>query len=308
MSSIPLRIAYFGLPLGALALAQAGLPPRLIALGHPDAPGARRVRRLLGPRALLLGKPNLEDAEVASLIGQSRPDVLLSWFWPKQIPETLLKLAPRGAFGVHPSLLPRWRGPDPYYWAILAGDTHTGVSLHRLEREYDTGHVVAQQRVRIAPEENAWKLAKRLDAPGLALLVTAAQALASGQTLPGAAQDESHCTQAPQPDGAACAIDWHAPAESVVRQVRALAPYPGAHTELGEDDVEVLQARRFGASLPRALEPGDAVASDEGVVIRTGDGGVLLERVRDADGTTWRGREIARFFPSGLFQLSRLKR
>ena len=85
-----LAIAYFGLPLGALALAQHGFVPRTICLGHTDAPGARRVRRLLGQRALVLGKPELDDVGVQSALASVRPDVILSWFWPRQLPASLL--------------------------------------------------------------------------------------------------------------------------------------------------------------------------------------------------------------------------
>src|SRR5687767_9769653 len=123
-----LRIAYVGLPLGALALAQAGFTPDLIGLGHPDAPGARRVRRVLGRRALVLGRPDLHAGALQAALASVQPDVLLSWFWPQRIPEAVLTLPPLGAYGVHPSLLPRWRGPDPYFWALYQGDTETGVT------------------------------------------------------------------------------------------------------------------------------------------------------------------------------------
>src|SRR5262245_29427709 len=112
-----IRIAYVGLPLGAWVLAQAGICPQLICLGHLDMPGARRVRRQLGRRALVLGQPDLREPGVIACLERFAPDALLSWFWPKRIPAAVLRLARLGAYGVHPSLLPRWRGPDPYFWA-----------------------------------------------------------------------------------------------------------------------------------------------------------------------------------------------
>lgn len=231
------------------------------------------------------------------------PDVILSWFWPRLIPQKVLDLAPLGAFGVHPSLLPQWRGPDPYFWALSHGDTHTGVTLHRLSAEYDRGHIVSQMRISIRPDYNAWTLAKALDKPSLRLLVSAAEALFEGQRLEGVPQDDALGTEAPQPTDEQLVLRFHAPAEQVVRTIRALAPHPGAATTLGDASVEVLEASCFERALPRVLEPGNAVLSSQGVVICAGSGGVVLKRVRLDDGSTLSGLEIAELFPSGLFTL-----
>jgi methionyl-tRNA formyltransferase len=303
MSSVPLRVAFFGLPLAALALHRAGITPCVVALGHPDAPGARRVRRELSGRALLLGRPDLTAPAVQRTLQSAKPDVLLSWFWPRLIPQDVLRLAPRGAFGVHPSLLPRWRGPDPYFWSLLRGDSHTGVSLHRLSSDYDTGELIAQFRVPIAPTHNAWTLAKRLDSPSLALFVEAARQLAEGSDLYGVAQDDEESTQAPLPGDELSTLRWHDDAQDLVNQVRALAPHPGAATILGDDDVEVLAASVYPGKLPRALEAGDAVLAQGAVVICAGNGGVVLERVRTDDGRLLSGSQVSMLFPSGLFRL-----
>jgi methionyl-tRNA formyltransferase len=303
MSSSPLRVAFFGLPLAALALQRAGISPQVVALGHPAAPGARRVRRELGPRALLLAKPDLTRPEVVRALRAARPDVLLSWFWPWRIPESVLALAPRGAFGVHPSLLPRWRGPDPYFWSLLQGDSHTGVSLHRLAADYDTGDVIAQRRLAIAPSWNAWHLAKALDALGLPLLVEAARQLAAGDPLSGWPQDEGASSAAPRPDDELTELHWREPVEALLRRVRALAPYPGASAWLDDEQVDVLAAERYPGNVPAALAPGDAVASAAGVVVRAGQGAMLLGKVRCADGELLRGPAIARLFPHGLSRI-----
>jgi len=303
MSSVPLRVAYFGLPLGALALHRAGVTPRVVALGHPDAPGARRARKAFSRESLLLARPDLTDPVVLRALASTQPDVILSWFWPKLIPEPVLRLAPRGAFGVHPSLLPRWRGPDPYFWALFRGDPYTGVTLHALACEYDTGDLVAQARVAVEPRDNAWTLAKRLDAPGLGLLVEAALQLARGEPLAGVAQDASEVTEAPAPEEATLGLRWQGAAEDLANQVRALSPHPGASTSFGDEPVEVLSASAYPGKLPRVLEAGDAVLTALGVVIRCGQGALLLERVRRESGELLRGREVAELFHKGLFEL-----
>lgn len=303
------RFLYFGLPLGAEVLRRRGFVPRAACFGHRMA-GMRRARRVLATHALptdvpgaserplLLFKPNLADPVVVRALASTRPDAILAWFWPQRIPEAVLALAPRGAFGVHPSLLPRHRGPDPYFHAIREGDAETGVTLHRLEAEYDTGRVVMQRRVPIRPEENAWQLARRLDRPSLELLVTCAARLAAGDALEGAPQDEALATQAEQPDEETLCIDWDADAEEVARLVRAAAPAPMASTLLGDALVFVVRAQVYEGPLPGGLLPGEAARTAEGIVVQAGRGAVLLVEVEDEAGARHRGVAIDRLVPS----------
>ena len=98
------------------------------------------------------------------------PDLLVSWFWTTRLPMSLVGAARFGGIGVHPSLLPRHRGPDPTSWAIAAATPRPGVTVHRLEEDYDTGAILAQARLTIDPTWNAWNLARALDRPSLRLL------------------------------------------------------------------------------------------------------------------------------------------
>lgn len=300
MSSNVPRFAYFGLPLGALALTHAGFAPHVIVLGHERAAGGRRVHRTLGAQAVVLTKPSLDDPSVIATLRRAGIDTILSWFYPRRIPEAVLALAPRGAFGVHPSLLPRWRGPDPYFWAIHEGDPATGVTLHRLAATYDTGAFITQRRLTIDPQESALSLARRLDRPSLTLLCECAERLCAGETLDGLPQDDADVTFAPQPDEAQLEIDWGSASLAIARLVRAAAPHPGASAQLGEDVVDVVEAVPYAGPLPRALEPADAVWTPEGLVVCAGDGGVLVKRVRHEDGQLVSGAALRESFPHGL--------
>jgi methionyl-tRNA formyltransferase len=290
-----MRVLYLGLPLGAAVLARHGFAPDVACIWHLDAPGLRRLRTLAArPGRLVLGRPDLDAADLQYALRTAAPDLILSWFWPRRIPAEVLALAPRGAFGVHPSLLPRWRGPDPYFWAIRSGDAETGVTLHRLEPEYDTGAIVAQRTVAIDDDDDAWTLARRLDRPSLALLVDCAQRLSRGEALPGTPQDESLATPAPQPGETDLAISFRAPAHEVVRLVRAASPAPGATCLLGETLVTVMQARIAAGRIPRVLEPGEAWVDEDGALaVRTPDGGVVLDVVRDEDDVELAGEDVA---------------
>ncbi len=278
-----MRILYLGLPLGALCLAERGHRLVAIGLGHPDAPGARRVRRRLGDRALILGRPDLESASVFDAIASARPDALLSWFWPRRIPERVLSVPPRGAFGVHPSLLPRHRGRDPYFWALRLGDRETGVTLHRLEAAYDTGAIIASRTLAIDDDDDAWSLAKRLDRPSLALLDECAARLASGERLSGTPQDERLATEAPRPSDDDLALRFERPAEELVRLVRAAAPHPGAAMELEGKLVIAIEARVYERPMPRVLAIGEAVWVEDGLAIKCGDGAMLVTKMREDD-------------------------
>ena len=241
---------------------------------------------------LVLGRPDLADAGILRTLRTSRPDAILSWFWPERIPAAVLELAPRGAFGTHPSLLPRWRGPDPYFWAIASGDVSTGVTLHRLAADYDTGAIVAQRTVPIDPRDDAWSLARKLDRPALELLVECADRLAAGEALPGAPQDEREATWAGEPTDDELAIDWHRTADEVQRLVRAAAPSPGATALLAETHVAVLRASRFEGAIPRALSVAEAVRTGAGPAVRVADGAVRIDRVRTEDGALLEGAAV----------------
>ena len=285
------RFLYFGVPLGALVLARAGMPPAPAALAPLDLPGRRRLRRILGPRTLLLGSPRLTSSAVQAALVSVRPEASLVFYWPRRIPEALLRLAP--AWGVHPSLLPAWRGPDPTYWAIRSGARETGVSLHALEGAYDTGAVAARATVPIHDADDAWTLARRLDRPGLRLLLYAAARLGAGLPLVADPQDPRLATAAPFPTDADLALDWRLPAAELVRHVRAAAPEPGAHGLVADRAFLVRRARVARARLPAGLRPAEAIATAEGWHVRCGEGALTLEEVSDEEG---RPLEVATLF------------
>ncbi len=289
-----MRLVFLGLPLAALALERAGHELVLIALCREDAPGTRRVRRRF---AEVVVRPALDEGFV-DRVRALAPDLVVSWFWTTRIPEEVVACATHGGLGVHPSLLPRWRGPDPCFHAIDAGDVETGVTAHRIAREYDTGAILGQRRVPIDPRWDAWALARALDGPSLGLMLETVAAIGEG-TVVEAPQDEAEVTLAPTPTEEALELDFKQPADALVRRVRAAAPYPGAWTFLGEEAVVVTRAE-VAHDVPRVLEPGEAAVIGGRVVVRAADTGVALLRGRvvEDDGELWCGE-------GGLVQLLR---
>jgi methionyl-tRNA formyltransferase len=270
----PLRVAFFGLPLAAILLARDGHDVVLACVPFTKATGLRRVRRALGDERVLV-KPRAGDPALLERVRALRPDLTVSWFWTNLLPMSLVGAARLGGIGVHPSLLPRHRGPDPFFWAIACGDDETGVTVHRLEAAYDTGEILAQERLRIDPTWNAWHLARALDRPSLRQLRGTVARFARGEAVRGTPQDDALATSAPSPDDETAAIRWTWPTARVLSHVRALAPAPGAWTEVSGTPLVVLSVAPL-ADYPRALAPGEAVVLDGRVIVRTGDGAVQI--------------------------------
>ena len=296
--SAAVRIAFFGLPLAACLLSTDGHEVVIALLSRGDAPGIRRLRRTIGAERVAV-RPRLDDRWLAR-VRDARPDLVVSWFWTTKIPMRFVELAPLGGVGVHPSLLPRHRGPDPTTWAILSGDEVTGVTAHRIAAEYDTGAILGQHAIAIDPDWNAWQLAKALDAPSLALLRDLCARFARGEQVPEHQQDDALATEAPflEPDDPCASIRWRATTDEVLRLVRALSPSPGAATAIGSHEVVVTRA--MAVAPPSILEaPGEAVAIAGRVVVKTADAAVELVEV-EHDGQVLRGDAIAALLaPSG---------
>ena len=258
-----MKITYFGLPLGALVLHGDGHEVRAI-VRQPGALGLRRLRRRM-PVEL---RAELDEPFIASI----HADLIVSWFWTRRLPRAVLDRAP--AIGVHPSLLPRWRGPDPTFWAIASGDATTGVTAHVLHDAYDTGPILGQRTLALDPTWNAWTLARKLDRPSLALLRDVVSRFAMGSPPPGRTQNEAEATEAPTPDEGMLEIRWSRPAADIERLVRAAAPWPGAFTEIGGKTVVLTSVRV--AKPPAGLSPGQAWVRNGIAVVQAEDHGIEL--------------------------------
>jgi methionyl-tRNA formyltransferase len=270
-----MKIAFLGLPLAALLLEADGHELAYVGLCRLDSPGQRRAQLHFGDRLHL--QPKLSDPVAVETIRQAQAPLLVSWFWTKRIPESVIKLFPMGGFGVHPSLLPRHRGPDPYFWAIDCGDTQTGVTAHRLAASYDTGDMLCKVEVPILPDWTAWDLARALDRPSLCVLRSTVQAFALGTPWPEHPQDERFATQAPFPDEEMWSLRMAQPTANILQRIRALAPQPGAWLSIGEHTLMISRARSTSTFVKNML-PGEGAVMDGLPILRTADGAIIPER------------------------------
>ncbi len=291
----------FGVP-ALQALCRAGEQVALVVT-QPDRP-AGRGRRTTPPAvkaaALDLGLPvfqpeRVNAPEAVERIAGTAPEFLVVVAYGQILGRELLGVPRAGAVNLHPSLLPRHRGPAPVAWTILAGDPRAGVTTMLMDERMDAGPVLLQRSFPLPPDVVCGELEDRLSRAGADLLVKTLQALRDGRVRP-APQDESLATYSRRIDRALRRIDWTEPSEGVRRRVHALSPRPGALTRVRGRTVRVLRVAERSVT-GRA---GTVVRLDrDGPVVACGREGVVLLEVqpegkRPMAGADWvRGRGVA---------------
>jgi methionyl-tRNA formyltransferase len=212
-----------------------------------------------------------QAAMVTQAVLDENPDVIVVVAFGHILRDPLLSTPPLGCLNVHASLLPRWRGISPIQFAILHGDAWTGMTIMRMDAGVDTGPIIAQRSVPIAPDENAGELAERLRGEGADLLVHTLRGLAAGH-LTSQPQGDKGAVYAPKLTRALAPIRWDRPVMLVHNQIRALQPYPGATTFLGERLLKITVARPY--SFRCVDQPPGAVLSlaDDGICVACGEG------------------------------------
>lgn len=298
-----MRLSFMGTPAFALpslkALVHAGHEICLV-LTQPDRP-AGRGRPVSPPPVKLaaeeLGLPLLQpdkvrEPTVLAALRAARPEAIIVVAYGQLLPETILALPPHRCLNLHASLLPKYRGPAPIPWAIMRGETVTGVTIMQVEARLDAGPILLQQAEPILPRDTAGTLGDRLAVLGAELLCRALDQLARG-TARAAPQDESLATYAPKLTTEDTRIDWARDAPALDRVIRGLLPEPGAVTRFGGRRVKILEA--FAEPAPSA-PPGTVLATDpgRGVLVATGQDGLLLTRVQPENRRAMTAAEFAR--------------
>lgn len=232
--------------------------------------------------------PTLRRPDVLEVLREARPDVIVVAAYGRILPPEVLALPPRlpsgwyGCVNVHASLLPRYRGAAPIQWAIRNGEDETGVTIMVMDEGMDTGPVAARRAIPITREDTAGTLAGRLAPLGARLLMETLPGLLDGSIVPDP-QDHALATLAPilkKEDGR---VDWSRPSLVIANLVRGLTPWPGAYTFLpGGLRLRAWPPVRVApGAAPSAAPPGQVLdVRRDGMVVRTGDGAVVLEKVQ----------------------------
>ena len=294
------RIAFAGTPeFARIILARllaAGIRPVLV-LTQPDRPTGRgrrlkpsAVKALASDHFLPIAQPaSLKVGEGRSALIASKPDLLIVAAYGLILPRSVLTLPACGCVNVHASLLPRWRGAAPVERAIMAGDVVTGVALMQMDAGLDTGGVFAMAACPIAPTSTGAELEAALAQLGGELLVSRLPSLLSGDAGI-TAQDAAQATYANKLSRDDARIDWHKPAATISRQVRALAGRLSAEAYIGADRVQILRAAATACTFDANAQIGTIVISGSaGIGVRCGSDVLMIHELR----ITTRGKGTA---------------
>ncbi len=214
-------------------------------------------------------------------------------FIPKWLREENPAYSLRGAINLHPSLLPKWRGPAPIAWALINGDEVTGVTTISLVKELDAGPIYLQKEITVGPRETAGKLAETLAEEGAKLALETLRGLEAGVIKP-KPQDETQATYTSKITPETRHLDWTRPAAELDSLVRGLYPDAPARASFRGEMAQILAAEPTAP--PAGEPPGTVVAVDEtGVVVACGAGALKLKRVKPAG----RGEMTAHAFALG---------
>lgn len=280
-----LKIVFCGTPSFAVPTLQAVLRAGhevALVVTQPDRPSGRGMTLIAPPvkqTALAAGLTVIQpekikkNEEFRAQLERIAPDVILVVAYGRIIPKWMLDLPRYGNLNLHASLLPKYRGAAPIQWAVANGEAETGVTTMRLDEGLDTGDILLQQRLTIAPDQTAEDVFPLLAAMGAALMVETLEGLAAG-TIGPKKQDEAQATHAPilaRDDGR---MDFNRPAMMLYNRWRGFQPWPGAWTLLnGKKFVAQRLMPLDAGSLPDGPEePGTLRVQDGRMFVRCGEG------------------------------------
>jgi methionyl-tRNA formyltransferase len=269
------------------ALHHAGHQIALV-LTQPDRPAGRGMKHqpsAVSMEAARLALPvsqpaSLKEAAIQQRIRDVDPDAMIVAAYGLILPQAVLDIPRLGCLNIHGSLLPRWRGAAPVQRAIQAGDRETGITIMQMDAGLDTGPVLLEKRIAIAPDDTSASLFQKLTTLGSSTIVEAMQNLA---TLVPQAQSEQGATYARKIEKTEARIDWTMPAEVLERRIRAFDPFPGCETTLAGATLKIWEAGVLEAS--DQVEPGTIIDSTlQNLVVKCGQGALALHWVQRPGG------------------------
>jgi len=309
MTSRTMKTVFMGTPDFAVPVLSALLDAACNVVAvytQPDKPRGRGgrtseppVKRLSIERGLPVFQPtSLKTDNLYREMASMSPDVVVVAAYGRLIPPRILSLPPLGCLNVHPSILPRYRGPSPVAATILNGDEVTGVTIIKLDEGMDTGPIVACRCTPVMPEETAESLTQRLFDMGASLLLDVLPQWARGE-IEARSQNESRASVTRTLSRNDGKIDWGSCATGIARQVRAYHPWPGSFTHWNGKLLKVSEAHAIVPDPVMSVFAGKVLAlPDGGLGIGTGEGILAVTRLQLEGKRAVSGREFLRGYPS----------
>jgi methionyl-tRNA formyltransferase len=277
-----MRIIFMGTPDFAIPSLEKLLQSKHEVVGvvtAPDKPRGRGLRLSESPvkkfsrehNLKILTPENLKSDDFFNSLKELAPDLSVVVAF-RILPERVFSLPPLGTINLHASLLPKYRGAAPINWAIIKGETKTGLTTFYIQKKVDTGDLILQKEVDILPEENFGELHDRLADLGADFLFQTVELIEKGEAKP-TKQDEAQATPAPKITPEHCQIDWSKEAVLIKNQIRGLSPIPAAFTLYKGKILKIHKAKVIGET-PFSNGFGEVVESDnkEKIWIKTKKG------------------------------------
>lgn len=298
-----MRVAFFGTPEFAVPALVRLLESRHrveVVVSRPDKPVGRHQVMTAPPVITLAERRGIRSEQPRSLKDPSSAEALLEGLdaavvvaYGRLIPEELLRIPRFGFINLHPSLLPRHRGPSPIQWALVCGDRTTGVTTMQIDAGMDTGPILLQREIRIDPGEDADALSGRLAALGAELVVETLDRLEAGEIEPRPQPDQG-ASVTPMLRRSFAKVDWSMPARQLVSRLRGLSSWPGMYTKFRGGRLKIHGLEEVNPPPPGREEPGTVIAATgDGIVVRAGRGTAV--RITDLQ------REGRRRLPADAF-------
>ncbi len=261
----------------------------------PDAPQQKHANPVAAcaqeQNIPLLQSSLLKSQQAVSWVKELQPDLLVLAFVTSFVPQAMIDLARFGGINYHPSLLPKYRGGSAINWAIINGETETGVTIHAIDAGVDTGPILLQEKVSIDPDDTVKSVYfNKLYPLGIKMIARAVQMIREGKTEP-VAQDESLASFQPVISTRDTVIDWSRSTENLYNLIRGANPAPGAVTSLHGESCRLFDAKRTnGSGIPGSvLEVADSYFS-----VATGDGAIMVQSIQPQKEKKMPAQEFAR--------------
>ena len=257
---------------------------------QPDRPSGRGKRLTPPPVKVVAAEHKLpvyqpEKVRVPNFVRtleRLAPDVIVVAAFGQLLPQTVLDIPPCGTINLHPSILPKYRGAAPIQWALINGETETGVTLMLLDAGEDTGDIISTARIQIRDDDNAFTLTEQLAQLGANQLVQLLSEMPRGVPPPSTPQNNAEATHAPRLTKEIGHVDWGQPATSIYNLVKGTAIWPGAYTFLRDNlRLKIISCQPLSQTL--ATPPGTLeIVEKRKLLVATANGSLELLEIQPA--------------------------
>lgn len=284
-----MKIVYMGTPEFAVpalrALFEKGyeIPIVISQTDKPKGRGNKLQQTPVKELAISLGlnvhqPEKVNDTETIELIKSVQPDFIIVAAYGQILQEELLSIPKYECLNIHASILPKYRGAAPINWAIINGDSITGITIMKMEKGLDSGPMILKSETKINNDDTAEELHDRLSVMGAELVIKAIEDIKFGKASY-TPQDHSESSYAPMLYKNTGRIDWSKPSEKIRNLIRGLIPWPNAFTFYKDERVRILMADSIKYN--HNILPGTIVKADkEGIKVAVGDGFVVIKQIQ----------------------------